>query len=315
MRVSGFTFVRNGERYGYPFVESIRSILPIVDEFIVALGPSEDRTEEMLRGIGDPKIRILPTQWNDALRPNARVKGFVYGQQKSTALFSCTGDWAFYLEGDEIVHEQDLFRIRAAMERYLDDPRVESLIFDYLHFYGNGDTVAWSPGWYRTAPRIIRNTIPVWAPKGLFFLVLRNHKCGRYPRAAHTGAVIYHYGWVRPEESVRRKNESIARHWRGNVVPVDYADVDERILQPFRGTHPAVIRDWLPPSTGLFRARPGRRPTLRERKHRLMLLWEKLFGGDLSKKHYRLVYPRPPWQPVMPVGMRRERSADAGRFR
>jgi len=300
LKVSGFTFVRNGELYGYPFVESIRSILPIVDEFVVAVGPCEDRTVELLRGIGDPKIRLIPTQWNDSLRPNAAVKGFVYGQQKSTALFSCTGDWAFYLEGDEIVHENDLHRIRSAMERYLDDPRVESLVFDYLHFYGNGDTIAWSPGWYRTAPRIIRNTIPVWAPKGLFFLVLCNHKRGRYPRAAHTGAVIYHYGWVRPEESVRRKNKLIARHWRGNVVPVDYSDVDARILRPFRGTHPAVIRGWLPKSSGLFEARPQRRPTWKERKHRWMLWWESRFGGDLSKKHYRLIYRRPNPQHAVP---------------
>ncbi|MGH7953853.1 MAG: glycosyltransferase, partial [Limisphaerales bacterium] len=39
MKVSGFTFLRNGQKFGYPFVESIRSILPIVDEFVVALGP------------------------------------------------------------------------------------------------------------------------------------------------------------------------------------------------------------------------------------------------------------------------------------
>ncbi len=298
MKVSGFTFIRNGERYGYPFVESIRSALPIVDEFMVELGPSEDRTEEMLRAIGDSRIRIIPTQWNDALRPHAPVKGFVYGQQKSIALFNCTGDWAFYLEGDEILHERDLPLIRGAMERYRDDERVESLVFDYLHFYGNGRTIAWSPGWYRTAPRIIRNTIPVWAPKGLFFIVMVNHKRGRYPRAAHTGAVIYHYGWVRPEPKVHLKNLSIARHWRGRVVPVDYGEVDARALRPFEGDHPAIIRDWLPKAEGLFQARPDHRLTARERKHRWMMWWEERFGWDLSKRHYRLVRTRPPRQPV-----------------
>ncbi len=298
MKVSGFTFVRNGVRYGYPFAQSIRSALPIVDEFIVALGDSDDGTAEKLREIGDPKVRIVPTQWNDALKPNAAVKGFVYGQQKSIALFNCAGDWAFYLEGDEIVHEKDLPLIRGAMERYLEDPTVESLVFDYLHFYGNGNTVAWSPRWYRCAPRIIRNTIPVWAPKGLFFIVMKDHKRGRYPRAAHTGAVIYHYGWVRAEEQAYLKNLSIARHWRGNVVPVDYGDIDERSLRPFQGEHPAVIRDWLPKAEGLFQARPGRRPTARDRKHRWMLWLEERLGLELTKKHYRLVRPRPAPQTV-----------------
>src|ERR1051325_2492655 len=124
MKVSGFTFLRNGQKLGYPFVESIRSILPIVDEFVIALGPSEDETEAMLGKIADPKIRIIKTTWNERIRPDYSVKGFVYGQQKTIALFNCTGDWAFYLEGDEVVHEDDLPKIRAAMEKYLNDERV-----------------------------------------------------------------------------------------------------------------------------------------------------------------------------------------------
>src|SRR5215472_18155517 len=133
------------------------------------------------------------------MRSDYSIKGYVYGQQKSIALFNCTGDWAFYLEGDEVVHENDLERIRGSMEKHLNDSRVEGFVFDYLHFYGNKNTIAWSPAWYRTAPRILRNTIPAWAPKGLFFVVMTDHKGGRYPRSAHTGAKIYHYGWVRSE--------------------------------------------------------------------------------------------------------------------
>src|SRR6266850_6083163 len=98
MKVSGFTFLRNGEKLGYPFVASIRSILPIVAEFVVALGPCDDNTEAMLRELNEPKIRIVQTQWNEQVRSDYSIKGYVYGQQKSTALFSCTGDWAFYLE-------------------------------------------------------------------------------------------------------------------------------------------------------------------------------------------------------------------------
>ncbi len=186
MKVSGFTFLRNGQRLGYPFVASIRSILPLVDEFVIALGPCSDDTERMLLAIGDPKIRIIHTQWNERLRPDYSVKGFVYGQQKSIALFNCTGDWAFYLEADEVLHENDLPKIRAAMEKHLDDPRVEALAFDYLHFYGNKNTIAWSPGWYRSEVRIIRNTIPAWSSEALFFNIVDSHKKSRYPaRGAH----------------------------------------------------------------------------------------------------------------------------------
>jgi glycosyltransferase involved in cell wall biosynthesis len=290
MKISGFTFLRNAQKFGYPFVESIRSILPIVDEFVVALGPCDDNTEEMVRGIGDPKIRIIPTQWNERIRNDYSLKGFVYGQQKSIALFNCTGDWAFYLEGDEVVHENDLPKIRAAMEKYLDDEKVEALVFDYLHFYGNANTYAWSPAWYRTAPRILRNTIPAWAPKGLFFLVMADHKRGRYPRAAHTGATIYHYGWLKTEQQITMRKQSVAKFWSNNPrPPVVYADIDPQILRRFSGTHPLVAQNWLPPADGLFQADPNHKLTSREKKHRMMLKLEQWFGFRFNKKHYRRV--------------------------
>lgn len=289
MKVSGFNFLRNAQRLGFPFVESIRSALPIVDEFVVALGPCDDDTEAMLLEIGDPKIRIIHTTWNERIRPDYSIKGFVYGQQKSIALFNCTGDWAFYLEGDEVLHENDLPKIRAAMERHLDNERVEALYFDYLHFYGNQNTCAWSPAWYRSEVRIIRNTIPSWGPEGLFFVVLDAHKHGRYPRAAHADATIYHYGWVRNETAMKSKLEANQKHWNAAEAKISYAEIDPQILREFKGTHPSAIQQWLPPAAGLFQANPDHQLTRREKKHRLMLAFEKWTGWQFNRKHYKRV--------------------------
>lgn len=289
MKVSGFNFLRNAHKLGYPFVASIRSILPIVDEFVVALGPSDDSTEEMIRAIGDPKIRIIPTCWNERIRSDYSVKGFVYGQQKSIALFNCTGDWAFYLEADEVVHEDDLPKIQGAMGRYLSDERVEALAFDYRHFYGNTNTYAWSPRWYRTEARILRNTIPAWGPEGLFFVVLGTHKKGRYPRAAHTGAIIYHYGWLKTGDQLDLKKKNNSKYWTNQIRSVNYSDIDPQVLKPFTGTHPKVVQNWLPPAEGVFQANPNHRLTGRERKHRFMLMLERRLGWQFRKKHYILV--------------------------
>jgi glycosyltransferase involved in cell wall biosynthesis len=290
MKISGFTFLRNGQKLGYPFVASIRSILPIVDEFIVALGPCDDDTEKMLREIGDAKIKIIPTQWNEKIQNDYSVKGFVYGQQKSIALFNCTGDWAFYLEADEVIHENDLPKIRAAMEKYLDDARVEAIAFDYLHFYGNANTIAWSSRWYRSEVRIIRNTVPAWGPEGLFFVVLDSHRKGRYPRAAHCGAMIYHYGWVRSEEQMNSKFASVEKFWRDTPPPkADYAKIDAATLKLFSGSHPKPIQNWLPRAEGIFQADPNHQLSSREKKHRLMLKLENWLGFKFNKKHYRLL--------------------------
>ena len=81
IRLSGFTFLRDAERLGYPFEQSIRSVLPICDEFIVALGQGTDATRERLVAMQEPKIRIIDTVWNESMRD----RGFVYGQQKMIA--------------------------------------------------------------------------------------------------------------------------------------------------------------------------------------------------------------------------------------
>lgn len=290
MKVSGFTFLRNGQKLGYPFVESIRSILSLVDEFVIALGPCNDDTEKMLREIGDPKIRIIPTTWNERMRGDYSVGGFVYGQQKSIALFNCTGDWAFYLEADEVLHENDLPKIRTAMEKYLDDERVEALAFDYLHFYGNKNTIAWSPGWYRSEVRILRNTIPAWSSEALFFNVVDGHKKSRYPRAAHTGATIFHYGWIRSEAQMNLKSASVQKYWNDSKPkPMDYTKIDSGALKLFSGSHPKVVQDWLPAAEGIFRADPNHKLTTREKKHRRMMKLEQWLGFQFSKRHYKLV--------------------------
>jgi hypothetical protein len=290
VKISGFTFLRNGQKLGYPFAASIRSVLPLVDEFVVALGPCEDDTEKILREIGDPKIRIVPTTWNENLRPDYSIKGFVYGQQKSIALYNCTGDWAFYLEADEVVHENDLPKIRAAMETHLGDERVEALAFDYLHFYGNKNTYVWSPGWYRSEVRVLRNTIPAWSSEALFFNVIESHKKSRYPRAAPTGATIYHYGWVRNETQMNLKTAAVQKYWQNrDSTAVDYMQVDAAILKLFTGAHPKSVQDWLPRAEGIFQADPDYKPNSREKKHRAMLKLEQWFGVRFDRKHYRLV--------------------------
>ena len=287
MKISGFTFLRNGQKLGYPFIASIRSILPLVDEFVIALGPCDDDTEAMVRAIGDAKIRLIPTHWNEHLRSDYSVKGFVFGQQKTIALYNCTGDWAFYLEADEVLHEDDLPTIKGAMEKYLADERVEALAFDYLHFYGNQNTVAWSPGWYRNEVRVIRNTIPAWSSEALFFNVVDSHKRSRYPRATQAGATVFHYGWVRSEAQMNLKAAATHKYWENApAARLDYSQVDAAVLKLFTGTHPAVIRDWLPPATGIFQADPAHQLSAREKKHRRMLWLEKTFGLKFNKKHY-----------------------------
>jgi len=287
MKVSGFTFIRNGTLLGYPYIESIRSILPIVDEFIVNIGPSEDDTLERVRRINDPKVKIIQSTWNESMHD----RGYVYGQQKMIAHFNCTGDWAFYLEGDEVVHENDLQTIRDNMERYLLDPKVEAFAFNYFHFIGGADTIATGPHYYRTEARIIRNSIRSYHPDGLFFVVMDRNKKGRYPNAILLDVPIYHYGNARSVKSMQEKNERVAKYW--NQKPAQFLGyrIDPRLIKKFSGTHPDIIQSWLnKESQPHYGPDPDYIPNRKDKRYRIEMKLEKLFKIDFGKKHYKKIY-------------------------
>ncbi|MCK5110283.1 MAG: glycosyltransferase [Arcobacteraceae bacterium] len=285
MTISAFTFIKNGEILGYPFLQSIKSILSIVDEFVVNVGDSEDDTLQLIQSLNDPKIRIIQSKWNDKMKD----RGYVYGQQKMIAQFNCTSDWAFYLEGDEIIHENDLQKIKDTCEQYVDDDDVEAVTFDYFHFYGNANSYLDSPAWYRREARIIKNSVRSYAPDGLFWLVLEKNKIGRYPNAVHSGANMYHYGWVRSEEQMNLKSQKVQKYWNKKHKAIDYKEIDGQIIKEFKGSHPTIVKDWLPKVEGLFKANPDYKLTRKEKKHRIMIKLENWFGLELSKKHYKLI--------------------------
>jgi len=288
MKVSGFTFVRNGVVLGYPFIESIKSLLTLCDEVVVAVGNSDDNTLELIKQINDSKLRIIETTWNELMAD----RGYVYAQQKMIAQFNCTGDWAFYLECDEIVHEKDVPLIRAQMAKYLADKEVEALVFDYYHFYGTKDHIAVSPRWYRKAPRIIRNTIRSWAPDGLFWVIMDRNKRGRYPKAANVGCHLYHYGHVRAVTAMHEKNQKVERYWgKAPGTFSTYGNVDKKSLTSFKGSHPIIVEEWLQTKAEkelVFN--PNYKLTKRDKKHRLMMVLGKIFGDlDFTKKHFKLI--------------------------
>jgi hypothetical protein len=285
--ISGFTFIRNGVELGFPFEASIRSLLPLVDEFVVAVGQGSDDTLARVRAIGDPKIRVIETLWNERMAD----RGFVYAQQKMIAQYACTGDWAFYLEGDEVVHEDDLPAIRASVEKHHPNPEVEALVFDYRHFYGSAQWVSVSPGWYRRECRLIRNTIRSYAPDGQYWLVTTDHKKPRNPKAALANAHIFHYGWIRRNEDMQKKLDQVSKYWASSTtLKIRYSQFDARALEPFHGTHPAVAKEWL--ATGAeqeLQIDPDYRPTAKENKYHLMRRLELMTGLDFSRKHFKLV--------------------------
>jgi len=249
--VSGFTFCRNVEKLDYPFEESIRSLLPLVDELVVNVGDSEDRTLERIRGIGDSRIRIVESVWD---KTRAR-DGLVYADQTNIALSHVRpdADWAIYLQSDEVFHEKDYEGIRRSMERTRDDSSLLGLMFRYRHFVG--DYFRLDPWAYRRALRIVRPTRVVSVGDALgfarasdgLFIGKREKDLWQYAEGP-----IYHYGWVKSKALLRQKIQvQVDYYWDGTPKPKDaeilgandYMPEHYPFLKPFRGTHPAVMAE------------------------------------------------------------------------
>ena len=283
MKVSGFTFLRNAAMNGYPFIESILSLLPIADELICAVGHCIDNTRQQIESLNNPKIKIVDVAWNE----NMHDRGFVYGQQKMIAQYQCQGDWAFYLEADEVLHAADLDKIYSSMKTYLDDPEVEALYFDFFHFYGTPFQTGIAG--YRQAPRIIRNSIRTIAPDGLFWVVLDKNKRGRYPRARHAGASIYHYGHCRDVAKMNEKLRQVGKYW-GDTQPEfkGYGNIDTAELREFNLQHPALMSKWIAEEAEReFEQVTGYRPSRRDRRNRLRFWLEDKLNIEISKKHFK----------------------------
>ncbi|HEV2694390.1 MAG TPA: glycosyltransferase [Verrucomicrobiae bacterium] len=272
MKISGFTFIRNGVTLGYPFIPAIRSLLPLCDEVIVNVPRSTDDTLAAVRAIGDPKIRIVESEWDESLR----TRGLAMSHHTNLALRECTGDWCVYIQGDEVLHEDSLPVLRAAMERELNHAAVQGLLVDYTHFYGSYWTYAYSFGWYQSEVRIVRRDSDIHSVgDAQGFRTAANEKL----RVKPTGGKYFHYGHALSPEQARIKKENFLKLYRNDDTvaqvikqrPRDFYDEDQKV-KPFKGTHPALMREIVAASTWAYAPRS---PLIRlPRSYRRNYFWE-----------------------------------------
>lgn len=249
MFISGFTFLRNAVRLDYPFVESIRSILPVCDEFVVALGPCDDDTEAVLRSLHPGKMRIVPCAWNE----NVARGGYLFAQQANIGLFNCRGTWAFHLQADEVVHEDGLPELLETAHRHANNPRVDALALRQICFVGDYATSVTQPE--HAAGNVVRIVKPHHfvlsrADSAGFTVHPKYKERGRKPRAVECDATLFHYVAVRSPEAMRNKRRAEAGLRGHGLFEIDayeqetcYAETPRSFVGPFEGTHPAVMAE------------------------------------------------------------------------
>ena len=291
MKVCGFTFIRNAEKFDFPVVEAITSVLPVCDHFIVAVGKSEDNTRQIIQNISPEKITFIDTVWNDSLKKG----GAVYADETNKAFDAIPEeyDWCFYIQGDEVLHEKYLKVVHQSMLEKLDRKEVEGLLFGFRHFYGTFDYVGDCRHWYRNEIRVVRNNKSIQSYRDAQGF----RKNGEKLKVVPVNAEIYHYGWVRHPRFMQEKVESVKQFYDGisqteadkkaNEQEFNYSG-EYDALDRFEGTHPKVMHERIKRLN--WKVDIDLNKINMKLKYRLLYKIEKLFGVRLFEyRNYKLL--------------------------
>ena len=290
MLISGFTIIRNAVKNDYPIVEAITSILPVVDEMIVLVGDCTDGTEELIRSIASPKIKIHYSVWNTQLQAG----GVVLAEEtnKAFALIDPASTWAFYIQADEVIHEKYHAAIIEGCKKYKDDNRVQGLLFKYLHFYGTYQYVGDSRRWYSHEVRIIRNDKSISAYRDAQGFRVGEKRLD----VAMIDAWVYHYGWVKSQEKMITKMKDVSNYWIADKAEWErfmakenmFSFEDYDSISRFTGSHPKVMENRIQQQDYDLQLDVNRKKL--KLKHRIMYFVEKLTGKRFFEfKNYRVI--------------------------
>ncbi|MCF8405255.1 MAG: hypothetical protein K9H58_15025, partial [Bacteroidales bacterium] len=211
---------------------------------------------------------------------------------KAFAAISDDTDWAFYIQGDEVVHEKYLDPIREAMLQYKDEPGVDGLLFNYLHFYGSYDYVGSSSDWYKHEIRVVRSDKSIYSFRDAQGFRKGNNEMLRVKPIA---AWMYHYGWVKEPAVMQKKQENFNKLWHDDqwveehVEAVEEFDYGKNIreLKLFDGDHPEVMKQRISAKNWKFDHDISiNRKTLKEKAKEAL---SRHLGIDFSYKNYIIV--------------------------
>ncbi len=290
MKITGVTIIKNAVKNFYPVLESIGSVLPVVDEMIVSIGDSEDETEALIKSIDSPKIKIVYSTWDMDIRKGGSV--LAVETNKALEHIDADTDWIFYIQADEVVHEKYHANIRRAAEFFLHNKKVEGLLFRYVHFYGTYDYIIESRRFYNYETRIIRNNKNIRSYKDAQGFRKGEEKLD----VALIDAYVYHYGWVKSPGEMKQKQKNVSRFWEENDDALakvlasegDFEFDDFEALEKFSGTHPAIMQKRIEQQNWILELDTSRKNfTL---KDRILIAIEKITGKRLfSFSNHRIV--------------------------
>lgn len=123
--------ISKGNKYCYPFLESISSFLPVVDEMVIVLDPySHDGTRESIEDRFGSDVRIVSAPFD--LENWGRIS---WGIQKTTGYHACKGDVVVMFDADGVLHEKDIDLTKKKLDEFENDPKYLVALWRKYRFF------------------------------------------------------------------------------------------------------------------------------------------------------------------------------------
>jgi len=183
---------------GYPFVESLLSVLPLADEFIISEGYSDDDSLNYLWKFKkkyetrERPIFVYQDEW-----PDRSYHGEAITYVLERAIQKASKKWVLYLQADEIWHEDMIPYMLDIVSK--DNFEFNSISFPYFHFINS-----WEPSkdtkYYQEAMRFVRNDRGIKLLGDAWNFITPGPADPIYA-AGYSPNRIFHMNWCLPENN------------------------------------------------------------------------------------------------------------------
>ncbi len=256
--LAGFSYIYNAIDFDIPFVESIKSVIDAVDQFVLTECYSKDNTWEVCLQLRDEypdKIKLLRHKWVTH-----------YSEISTLANWTMTHiaeniKYCIQLQSDEVAHEKDLDLLRR-LPNLMHLNNKTAAMWQYHHFIGNPETVF--PFCYSELVRVVKRG-ENWEVIGDGVQFNKYGNLVPADEVLKTDIEIFHYGKMKdpkkgfkkevdfqnlfkdigfPDPKMKEMQERLGEEYCDYVYLFESNVVDNKIKE-FKGTHPKVMQDYL----------------------------------------------------------------------
>lgn len=243
MKISGYVCARNAVLLDYSLMEAVRSLIPVCDEVVVSDGESEDSTVDLVKSIGDSRVRVITYPWPSPNRDIHFLTDWLNWTRERLSY-----EYQITVDADEILAPSAYPVVKMLSEKGWCG------LFKRYNFWKDAKHLA-------PPNRVCGDYVARCGPSNLFACsdepIPRKSPNLRTTAEHHDGLTIFHTGFIRRPMAFIAKSEAVQNMFFGSCDPrllkfkesgEDWRNgeyFDNLPLETFHGEWPELALPWL----------------------------------------------------------------------